>query len=368
MKMGRWLGGALVLGGACLAALGCRSGPERSDAGSGDTSLVQGRGAALAEQTSQAPGLGRAEQLNVLRERALGLLIELVASEDPQTRVHAIEALIPAPRRLDAVIGARLNDENLGVRSVACVAVGRAGLDGHEGALRGLLRDESPYVRASAVYALRATGVDVNPTPLATLLLSDPSIRVRAYTAFLLGELGEASARSLLREARLAVPARASPEQARLFYLQIAEALVKLGDERAIEGIRGALYPSRPEELEATALAVQIIGELSDKASVDALIYLTAAKDRENNLQPEEIRLAAAAAAARMGRPQGAFIADDNARSPNDGLRAQAADVYGWTHEIERLPILEAMLDDPSDRVRVAAAESIVRIVDAQGL
>lgn len=62
----------------------------------------------------------------------------------------------------------------------------------------------------------------------------------------------------------------------RLLQLQLAEAMVKLGEDDQIATIRAALYPSRPEDLEATALAVQIIGQVKDRGSIDELIYLSA--------------------------------------------------------------------------------------------
>ncbi|MEO0511753.1 MAG: HEAT repeat domain-containing protein [Planctomycetota bacterium] len=304
------------------------------------------------------------ESLAALRERAIQILLDAADSPVAEGRAHAVEALVPVPKRLNRLAGRLLADENLGVRSITAFAVGKARLAGHEPTLRAMLTDPSPHARASAIYALNRVGSPANPTPLAGLLLLQNDLRLRSHAAFLLGELGEGSARSLLREARATPPERAAADQLRLYYIQIAEALVKLGDERAIEGIRAALYPGRPEELEATALAVQVIGELGDRGSLDALIYLSAAQDQSGNLQPAEVRLAAASAACRLGETSGTFIADEYYRSSNPALRSQAADVYGWTFELEHLPRLEGMLDDRSVRVQISAAESVLRIVD----
>ena len=56
--------------------------------------------------------------------------------------------------------------------------------------------------------------------------------------------------------------------------LQIAQARVRLGDEEAIHSIRAALFPARSEDLEATALAAQLTGELNDRASARELVML----------------------------------------------------------------------------------------------
>ncbi|MFG0275439.1 MAG: HEAT repeat domain-containing protein, partial [Phycisphaerales bacterium] len=146
----------------------------------------------------------------------------------------------------------------------------------------------------------------------------------------------------------------------RLLNLQIAEALAKLGDADAFEAIRAALYPSRPEELEAAALAVQIIGEVGDRRSIDQLIYMAERGETEEEVLPAEIRLAAAASLAQLGLPRGDFIADEYAADEMPAIRAQAAYVYGQVGSDRALERLEGMLDDPSPIVAVSAAAAIV--------
>ena len=108
----------------------------------------------------------------------------------------------------------------------------------------------------------------------------------------------------------MSVP-RASDTEIKLMQLQVSEALVKLGDDENVQSIRAALYPSRPEELEATALAVQILGQVRDKGSSGAMIHLAETKDAAGRPLPAEIRLGIAAALAKLGSPQGGFIADE---------------------------------------------------------
>lgn len=49
-------------------------------------------------------------------------------------------------------------------------------------------------------------------------------------------------------------------------------------------------------------------------------------------------------------------------------MRAHAALVYGETGWVENLDVLNEMLQDPSGRVRVAAAAGIVKIAAQTGL
>ncbi|MEX2218507.1 MAG: HEAT repeat domain-containing protein, partial [Phycisphaerales bacterium] len=261
---------------------------------------------------------------------------------------------------------AGLKDPNAGVRSTAAMMIGRLKLADAAPACRPLATDPSPFARASAIYALSRCGQPVNSTPLARLLLHDPSTRVRAHVAFLLGELGEPSAAGLLREAARGASSRSTqPAEQRLFLAQVSEALVKLGEHSQVEPIRAHLYPSRPEDLEATALAAQILGQLRDKGSTDELIYLTAYKDRQGNRMPAEIRLAAAGSLARLGNDKGSFVADEYAASDMAVLRAQSAFVYGEIGRAENLPKLEKLLGDQTGIVRVSAAGAVLKLNSA---
>jgi len=145
----------------------------------------------------------------------------------------------------------------------------------------------------------------------------------------------------------------------KIFRLQIAESLFKLGHEQSIDTIRAALYPSRADELEATALAVQIIGQIRDERSIDQLIYL--ADPKSDTPMPAEVRLGVAGALAEMGHREGSFVADDYLDNSLDTIRAQTALVYGKTNSRQNLGKLEMMmLNDPSALTQVAAAGAIV--------
>jgi len=322
--------------------------------------LPLGSGCAAERPPAEPVAAATPVDLSILREEAIELLTAAAASESAQLRANAVEAFRLAPARATDIIRAGLTDENLAVRYVAAMTAGELGDDSLLSAVRPLLNDESVSVRAAAVYAVRSLGADADPSMLAPLLLTDPDARRRAQAAFILGELGEPTAIPLLRDAARRDPATATLAELRLLRLQIAEALAKLGDDDAVETLRAALYPSRPEELEAAALAAQILGEVGDRRSVDQLIYLI---EREGvDAMPPEVRLAAAGALAKLGERGGGFVASAYDESENPVLRAQAAAVHGLVGMPEQVAPVRRLMDDPDPLVRVAAAAAALRL------
>ncbi len=301
-------------------------------------------------------------QASIAREDAIDLLVNEAGSDAALVRANAIEALEGVPGRLDEAVARALYDHNEGVRTVAAMVVGRARLEQFALAVDTLRDDPSPFVRASAIYALRRLGRDTDPTPLAGMLLEHNNARVRAHAAFVLGELGERSAMPLLRTASMSPAPRATAGEQRHLELQISEAMIKLGDDKELQTIRAALFPSRPEQLEATALAVQIIGEVGDRGSIDQLIYLAAYRGQGQQVMPAEVRLAIADSLAKLGLRDGAFIADEYRSSEIDAVRAQSAAVYGRTRQPENLGKLQQMMGDQAAIVRVAAASGVLEV------
>lgn len=343
---------SLVLGVVLLG--GCGSGGAKSpDAGP-----------RAARSPERAPAFNLRDPIAVsqLRERAIGIIEQTAKSEDAQVRANAVEAAGFAPERFREVIAKGLDDPHWAVRSVALMEVGKAQIKPLAPRARTLLSDASAHTRASAIYALTRLGENPDQTPLATTLLKDPNLGNRSHAAFVLGEIGNPSALSLLRDAARDPLRSISNATARLFYLQCAEAMIKLGDTGQFSVLRAALYPSSPEELEATALAVQVIGEVKDRQAIDQLVYLTANKDPMGRLMPAEIRIGAAGALARMGLRRGDFIADEYIDNERAALRAQAAFVYGDIGGPDAWAQLSGVLDDPDPAVRVAAATAVLKL------
>lgn len=304
--------------------------------------------------------------LSQLREQAVQMLVASTQGAAPEERANSAEALLLAPGRLEPILPRLLRDENLGVRSVAAMVVGKGRFGKWVEEVRPLMADPSPMVRCAAIFAMIRCGSEVNPSPLARMLSSSEP-RVMAQAAMVLGELGNRSALTMLKEATSHGNPRMDPAELRIAQLQIAEAMVKLGDADAIHELRAALYPARAEDLEAAALAAQILGQVRDKGSVTQLVYLTARLDPQKNKMPAEVRLAAAAALARLGNQNGSFIADEFVSNSSAPLRAQSAFVYGETGKTDNLAkLVELMTSDPAPLVRISAAHAILKIVDAR--
>lgn len=323
-------------------------------------------GAASPALAQSAPGgaaaqPARAVTLSELRERSIQRLLDLSASSDPQVRANAIEGLDPAPARLEPIVALAVLDENIGVRTTALIVAGRHKIQAALSQAQNSTSDPSPFVRAAALYALKRLGQSPDLTPLASILLEDPEPRVRAHAAFLLGEIGEDSALPLLRQAATRPMPRASEATLTIMRLQIAEAMIKLGDDGQLDTLHAALFPSRPEDLESAALAAQILGEVGARRAVPDLINLALAKDDSGNAMPAEVRLAAARSVAMLGRRDGDFIAAEYASSDRPEIRAQVAMVLGDTADRNEIDSLAAMLEDPEPRVQVAAAAALLR-------
>lgn len=353
--------GASLWGGVC-------AGSEQESAGAPER--IDARPAAQDEAPKRDPR-GRIAR-SALRERAIGLLEEAAFDEWALARANALEALQRVPRRAEPIARAALVDPNLGVRFVGAMTIGELRLSGSTAQVRPLLNDPDPSVRIAAIYALARNAEQVNQTPLADALMEGPA-RVRSQAAFVLGELGNPSAVPLLRTAarRLASAegdALASADR-RVLRLQIAEALANLGQTDVLHSLRAALYPSSPDEFEATALAIQIIGRLEDRDSAAQLIQLieyatpeTAKRDPEDrvHLYPPEVRIAAATSLAKMGYADGAYVGAAYEADPNEAIRAQVAFLYGAIGGDQEIRRLEGMLEDESILVRIAASAGLL--------
>ncbi len=318
----------------------------------------------LADRKPSLPAYSvNAQQLAQSRGYAVELLMTMTSSPHAEVRANAIEALESETTRLEPVVAIALDDPNEGVRSVAAMVAGKTSLESLLPTLRTLRGDSSPYVRASAIFALTRMGDAVDPSELAEILFQAENSRVRAHVAYILGELGDRSAIPMLKQAYMDRARNSTAIEQKLLRLQIAEAIVKLGDDESIDTIRAALYPSRPEELEATALAVQIIGQLRDRGSIDQLIYLVS--DTADYTMPAEVRLAIATALASMGLNEGGYVADEYIDNALPMIRAQAASVYGHTGQMQNLGKLDGLMRDSSVLTRVSAAGAVLDLADS---
>ena len=351
----------------------------------GPGASAQGPGIEGSSPTKPPKAPNGALATTTLRERILEMLDELAFDESALLRANAIEALQAVPSRAAPVAAVGLGDENPGVRYVAAMTVGALELKGIAPQVRVLLQDEDVRVRCAAIYALVRCGEPVDRSPLAGVLLG-ADMRESSTAAFVLGEIGEPSAIALLRDVarppRRRDPAEATqappvgtpdPVERVIRRLQVAEALVKLGETSARDVVRSALYPRQREDFEAAVLAAQILGEIKDTTAIAQLVQLVEQRvpgaevvegEAGPYLQPPELRLAAATALAKMGYRDGAYVALEVMHDPNPALRAQAAFLLRACGRRPERDALIAMLDDPAPLVRVSAAAGVLEIIE----
>lgn len=368
---------ALTLAAAATACAPTRSGPAGTDA----KKPVQAQNASPNSNIPlpAAPSLADAQ---AIREKAAGILVssasvETTSTTDPAAnalRANAIEGLLPLPGRLEPVARAAFSDRSIGIRSVAAMAAGKARLRNLNDDAEKLLRDESPQVKAAAVFALQRNGGNVSGADQSILavMLEGPDLRQRGLAAFILGELGNASATPMLMQALNAAVLRADQVQDRLVRLQIAEAICKLNNsrgkeaDRAINEIRLALWPVKNDDLEPCALACQILGQLHDTESGPQLNALTSPNYEGGHPVPIEVRIAAGTALARMGSTRGVPQAMTALSDKSGSVRAMAAATLAETRNNVYLTTLSPLLDDADPQVRIAAAAAVIKITDAK--
>lgn len=296
------------------------------------------------------------------RRAAVMLLMEASTSTDPLIRAHAIDALTLAPKYAEEPIRRGLADDNRGVRFTAAMSAGRIKLISVAPLLEPLLHDDFDSVRAAAIYGLRRCGREVNPTPLAAMVMSDDP-EVKGNAAMVLGELGNKSAIDLLRFAIGKGTSRVPPARAKVVELQLAEAMVMLGDKHEIDAIRAALF-APTEEAELTALACQMCGRLRDKGAVADLSNI--ARNDTVSGKPVEVRLAAVMALAEIDRTR--LLPDiplNYVNSPDWRLRAQAAYALGAIADPATITQLSRLMADENPIVQVAAARAVLRMPHA---
>lgn len=329
------------------------------------TNVAGAPSAGVSSPRTEAPVLSGMDVAN-MREKAIGIIEAFAKGKDAQQRANAVELAGISPKRLHEVIQAGLLDTNPGVRSVALVTVGRCKMQEFREIVRPLVRDTNGQVRASAIFALHRFGDTPDQTPLAALLLTDDSPWVNRHAAFVLGEIGNASALPLLQSASATRVSMVPPAQQRVFQVQLTEAMVKVGAEDQRAALIAALYPTQGDDIEVSMLAVQAIGETGDKTAIAQLIGLAQYRDRQGNPYPPELRLAVASTLGRLGMDSGIPVAKEFASSQDEGVRAQAAHALGHISAgADRgqalVGMIAPLLDDPSELVRLAAAGAMLR-------
>lgn len=305
--------------------------------------------------TPETPAATPRQMLEAVRERAVELVLAGSRSENPILRANAIEAMQPLPERALPLAQLGLEDENAVVRFTALVCIGKLKFPGMGEAAMRHLGDASPSVRAAAMFAAKACGQDVDISAMAMMLRSsNPGLR--ANVAMLLGLLGDASAAPMLENLANSPMRRVSAVRQSLTRLQIAEAMIRLGDEGALDALRAGAYSQFDE---VRVLAVSAMGKLGDQRMASAFRKML-------QQPPIELQLAAAEALARQGDDGGLPVMLAGTESQIVPVRAQAAFGLGLVKKPEAAQALVLLLDDEAEQVRLSAAASILQAIAAK--
>ncbi|MDA0803508.1 MAG: apolipoprotein N-acyltransferase [Planctomycetota bacterium] len=359
-----------VLSVVLLASIsGCSSGtnlPSASDRPwstksasiSDPDAASQGGPARLAPAATRQPFAVTSDLGNT--QNATDLLLQAAAAPDAELRARAVESLRYSSGALSAVCERLIGDVNPAVRYATCIVIGDQRACELAPLTRPLLFDRYPSVRAGALYALSRCGESVDLTPLGTMLLGE-SETDRANAATLLGKLGNPSALPLLRTAVVRVSARANPDREAIFLLQVAAAMVVLGDETQLDPLRAALF--QPEsKAERIGLACQLVEEIRDSAALPHLHRIMSADGPQT--RPMELRIVAATAFVRLGGGPLAgpeYLGMEGAKSASPTIRASAAFLLGAVGTPDSRTALSVLLADEDSSVQIAAAAAILR-------
>ncbi|MGB0766364.1 MAG: HEAT repeat domain-containing protein [Phycisphaeraceae bacterium] len=347
--------------------------------------------AALTPTTASAQGPDEARiALLQAKPKAYAIIRRAGTSDDPRLRLAAIEAAQHAPDAALDLARNGLGDENPAVRFGALVTVGKLQLVDLAPAALDLLRDRNESVRAAALFAAKRCGKNVDLSPLGGMLASG-SPGTRANAAMLVGQLGDRQAIDMLREMASAPMPRVSPAERSWVRLQFAEAMIRLdpNDAEVLGSIRASIYSNLDD---VRVLSIQILGEIRDQSVQGGLAHIV---KRDN---PIQVKIAAAHALVRFGDTQGIptllraaryserelrddledYIDDNGVSGPEaqtirdllnneterfraaSEVRAQAAVALGSVRSKEASERLIALLNDPSEVVRVAAASALL--------
>ena len=354
--------GALVSLWACVFLMACSDTKQGKlpSWSSRDQSSTPDNDVTLSRKNSAKAQIPVSNSSDLVRNARL-VLDEASRNSDKSLRAHAIESMQYDMTIFEPGVRRGLADREPSVRFVSAMSVAKLRMPGAGPLIEPLKLDPNESVQAAAILALTRCGTQTNPSPLAKMILSQ-SAELRGNTAMVLGELGNKSALIMLKEATRQPMSRANPAAVRIVNLQIAEAMVQLGDQSEIEPIHAALF-FRSDQSECIELACEIASRLHDQGSLPMLQRLVEADG--GDIRPIEIRLFAAIAACKIMQspPSGlAGLGVSCSHDPNVRVRTLAAKLLGVVGGADTESVLSRLLRDREPEVQVAAAGSILRM------
>ncbi len=297
--------------------------------------------------------LSGAEILKNAKNRAIDEILVASRSDSSLLRMNAIEAMECAPERALPLVQMGMDDPNPAVRFAALVMTGKLKFKTLGSTAERLLDDPHPSVRAAAMFAAHECGESVDISALAAMLGSS-SPETRGNVAIIFGLMGDPSAIPMMIEMTKRPMHRAGSVQQAIVRLQVAESMLKLGDESVLDAIRAACYSSFDE---VRVLAISMLGKFRDRRMETAFQQMV-------KKPPIEIQLAAGEALARMKIYNNILdIVLQGSVMEIPAVRAQAAFTLGLIPDSQSAARLVTLLEDPHPQVRLTAAAAILRAV-----
>ena len=300
----------------------------------------------MGEQIPFYVACGDFKRVTMFGSAAISALTAVLRSGSYERRVAAAQALaeIGEAGVLKPLLGALKDPEAL-VRSAAANGLARLGDRQAVPGLISALKDRERNVRVAVISALGQLGDKQALQPLQSLV-NDREWEVRAVLAEALGRLGDKGAQAtvmgLLHDRDQEVRQNA------------ADAVGRVGDEGAIESLVLAMVDEHMGVRQAAARALSLLDpywERNPKARALIPQLQEAMRHRDSGVQ-----FAAAGLLRRLTGRTGMEIA------PTPGT-----EMFGRTGN-RAFDILQNLLRDPDDEVRLAAVEAIVRMKLAAGV
>lgn len=289
-----------------------------------------------------------------LQTQARQIILDGLTDPDPQVRANAVEVVASTEQaRLMPRVHKLLDDEVIPVKFLAVLAVGDLRYRLASEDIARLLEDPDPNIKIAAAYAMTRLGhpeyYKVVSNAVAT---SDQTVRANA--ALLLGKCGRQEG------LRFLYWTLQRDDSADKVILQAAESIAMLGDHRIYPKLWTRLISAYADD---RVIGVRAMGALGTDEARSALITML------DDPVPE-VRVAAAEQLGKLGEPAGEaevlevfeknVLAGMDARS-QERLKVLLALAIG---EIDTEPLarhLPPLLQDPSKRVRLAAAKAVLR-------
>lgn len=299
-------------------------------------------------------------------------LYQAAEDPDPRVRTMALEALANTEgTQAGAVMLQALRDPYAPVRFAAAMAIGDTRYAPARPILLKMVKDPSlpKKLKCAVIYALHCLGDDTYTTELGRLL-RDKDKWVRAQAATIMGKMGEPSAIGPLKSLQ-------RTDRDPVVQLEVTEALALLGDKRSIHLLEAF---TKSQNIEDRLIAAEALGKTSSIDSVPILKQVL-----EDNRQEPAVRVAAAASLARLGQPVRTPLPLEAAANPTKVLKkARGKDAelrpidiislqtiairslqYIPESETEIIKVLLPLLRSPKGAVRVAASETLLKLLQA---